>query len=78
MSAPFIALTMPAVGALDAIPIFVNATQIRAVYPARLRTAAGDFEINGTYVVTDPGDEGTFRVTEGYGIVAGAIRDALA
>lgn len=82
MSAPFIALTMPAQGAFEAQPIFINAAQIRSVNPRWLRRPGENggreaHDIVGTWICTGDGEEGTFPVTESYGEVTGAIREAL-
>lgn len=87
MSGPFIALTMPGGHGFDALPVFVNGSQIRSVHPRRVRRSDEDastlagaaaYEIDGTFVTTGDGEEGTFSVTQSYEEVTGAIRDAFA
>lgn len=86
MNAPFIALTMPAAHEYDALPVFINAALIRSVNPRRVRRAdaaernlngPAAYEINGTYVTTGGAEDQTIAVTECYGEVTGAIRDAF-
>ena len=82
MTAPFIALTMPLAG-FDPQPVFVNALHIREVRPRWVRKdrVAGSgpeaHDLNGAWVTTGTGEDGTFPVCESYAEVTGAIRDAL-
>jgi hypothetical protein len=89
MASLFIALTMPAQYGYSALPIFVNAALIHSVSPRRVRkmdesgkvrtdlVGPDAFEIVGCFITTGSGEEQTFAVTEEYGEVTGAIRDAL-
>lgn len=85
MSAPFIALTLAPSGGLPARPIFVNAARIQSVAQAFTRKAghtgpvtAGSYDETGSWVCFGTMMDGDVQVTETYGEVTGAIRDALA
>lgn len=88
MSGLFVALTMPAAHGFDEQPIFVNASLIRFVNPRRVRRLNPEGRpmnggpeahmIDGTWITTGDDEEQTFPVTQSYGEVTGAIRDALA
>lgn len=85
MSTPFIALTLPGMMGLGPQPIFINATAIRTVNPNWKRkpdhtgpATAESYDLVGSWICVGSGEEGTFPVTESYGEVTGAIRDALA
>ena len=85
MSAPFIALTLPNVGGLGARPIFVNANRIQSVSqrftlkPCHFGAANRDsYDETGSWVCFGTLEGGDIEVTETYGEVTGAIRDALA
>lgn len=84
MSAPFIALTMPATGGLADRPIFINATRIQSVSQSFTRKAghtgsvtAESYDETGSWVCFGTLEDGDIQVTESYGEVTGAIRDAL-
>lgn len=82
MTAPFIALTMPLPG-FDPQPVFINALHIREVRPRWVRKVgacgAGPeaHDLQGSWITTGTGEDGTFPVSESYGEVIGAIRSAL-
>lgn len=80
MSAPFIPLTLIASGTLDDRPIFVNVNRIQCVSQRYVRMSENTqpmFEENGSWVCFGTLEDGDIAVTESYGEVTGAIRDAL-
>lgn len=85
MSSPFIALTLRAVGGLSDRPVFVNANRIQSVSQSFTRKQGGtgratrdSYDETGSWVCFGTTEDGDIQVTESYGVVTGAIRDALA
>lgn len=85
MSAPFIALTLPAYGGLPDRAVFVNAARIQSVSRSFTRKAghtgpvtAESYDETGSWVCFGTLQDGDIQVAESYGEVTGAIRDALA
>lgn len=80
--AQFISLTMPLPG-FDPQPVFINALHIREVRHRWLRKTGAHgagpdaHNLDGSWITTGTGEDGTFPVCESYGEVTGAIRDAL-
>jgi hypothetical protein len=84
MSAPFIVLTLPATGGLPDRPIFVNASRVQSVSQSFTRkaghtgpTTADSYDETGSWVCFGTLQDGDIQVSECYGQVTGAIRDAL-
>jgi hypothetical protein len=83
MSAPFMALTMPANGGLPDRPIFINAARVQSVSQRFTRKAghtgpatADSYDETGSWVCFGTIEDGDIQVVESYGEVTGAIRDA--
>lgn len=84
MGAPFIVLTLSASSGLPDRPVFVNAGHIQSVSQRFVRkpghtgpVSADSYDEIGSWVCFGTLEDGDIQVTETYGEVAGAIRDAL-
>ena len=84
MTAPFIALTLAPTGGLPKRPIFINANRIQSVSQRFTRKAghtgpvtSESYDETGSWVCFGTIEDGDIMVTESYGEVTGAIRDAL-